>query len=148
MTDYAQAERQLYDAFNELKYALSNPNLKQLFQDVKNNYLNEYINGYTLSNDTRKLSEKILNKLYFYLYNGCPITQVKHRLCVDFDKEYNFISSLTNPYIARYRQEVSPYKAYAAQKMLLAGIKKKKISEILDISNANLNILLKQIKGD
>ena len=40
MTNYTQAERQLYDAFNELKYALSNPNLKQLFQDVKNNYLN------------------------------------------------------------------------------------------------------------
>lgn len=41
MTNYMQAEQQLYDAFNELKYALNNPNLKQLFQDVKNNYLNE-----------------------------------------------------------------------------------------------------------
>lgn len=148
MTDYAQAERQLYDAFNELKYALSNPNLKQLFQDVKNNYLNEYINGYTLSNDTSKLSKKILNKLYFYLYNGCPITEVKACLCTDFNKEYSFISNLTNPYIARFRQETKPYKAYAAQKLLQAGIKKKKISELLDISNANLNLLLKQIKGD
>lgn len=148
MTDYAQAERQLYDAFNELKYALSNPNLKQLFQDVKNNYLNEYINGYTLSNDTSKLSKKILNKLYFYLYNGCPITEVKTCLCTDFNKEYSFISNLTNPYIARFRQETKPYKAYAAQKLLQAGIKKKKISELLDISNTNLNLLLKQIKGN
>ena len=148
MADYAQAERQLYDAFNELKYALSNPNLKQLFQDVKNNYLTEYVNGYILGNDEQKLCNKIINQLYFYLYNGCPLTEVKPRLCTDFNKEYSFISNLTNPYIARFRQETKPYKAYAAQKLLQAGIKKKKISELLDISNANLNLLLKQIKGN
>lgn len=141
---YTQAETDLYNAFNELQTALNNPDLKALFQKVKQDNLTENINGYLSGNETKKLNDKILNKMYEYLNAAYPAAKIKKMLCVDFEIEYAYINKLCTPYITRYRSDIEPYKAYAAAKMLIAGITKKKIAEILDISTAKLNLILKK----
>ncbi|MBO6290592.1 MAG: hypothetical protein J6N45_09795 [Alphaproteobacteria bacterium] len=143
MTNYTQVEKDLYDAFNDLQSVLNNPELKALFQKVNNDNLNESINGYNNGNDIKKFNDKILNKMYEYLNAAYPAGKIKKMLCVDFEIEYQYIDNLCTPYITRYRSDIAPYKAYAATKMLLAGITKKKISEILDLQPKALNALLK-----
>ena len=116
-------EKQLYDAMNDLH---------AVFAAARNDLYQQRINR-------RADKFAIVRRLYAYLSNGICYEIAVNNLSLEFKLHPAIIKDLTNPIYRQYVGSLRPHKIYAAHALKKAGIKNKKIAEILNITLPTLS---------
>ena len=124
-------EKQLYDAMNDLH---------AVFAAARNDLNQQRINR-------RADKFAIVRRLYGYLSNGICYEIAVNNLSLEFKLPPAIIKDLTGAIYRQYNATLRPYKIYAAHALKRAGIKNKKIAEILNITPQTLTKYL-TIKTD
>ncbi len=143
MATYTQTsiiEQNLYDALNDLKYALESPDFKKIISDAE---------SYTREKkmpDNEVLIEhwQIVHDIYACAANNIPWTETqKLVLAYNKYKEPALINRLIQEIYTQQKHRMQPRKIYAAHMMKKAGLTNKKIAQILGCSSTLIAKFLK-----
>lgn len=118
-------EKQLYDALNEIDYI--NTSMAAVFSAARNDLNQKRIND-------RADKFAIVRRLYGYLSNGICYEIAVNNLSLEFKLTPAVIKNITRSIYQQYADSLRPHKIYAAHALKKAGIKNKKIAEILNIT--------------
>ena len=133
-------ERQLYDAFNDLKNIFEHDDFRKIMLDAQKYEIErrEPVDFLNIEHN------KMIFRIYTYLINKIPSIDAKELIKEEFKyKEPIIVSRLVDDIYTQQKHRMRPQKIYAAHMMKLAGVSNKKIATVLQVTSTTVAQYLK-----
>ena len=117
-------------ALDDLKEKIVTDYLKDIRQEVE--YLRDH-DAIHCKREAYLRNTRMLSRLYVYLINGIPFSTALAQLEVDFNMPLYKFQDWICAVHSKFKNDLKPYKIYAAHKMHAAGISNIKIAEIIKV---------------